>query len=243
MYQVEPTHSALFSMKKLLVLLAGFALIVCPLTFAQPSAPLPPSALNSAASKLTKFSLDFPGGTPGELVIAIQKAMGRPLNVVIPVEHAGWRLPPLKMSGINVMQLFSALEVAGPRRQIVGRQQIDSSYSFRTNQALALDDDSVWSFYVNTQPLPPKVVRFYLLTPYLEAGLTVDDITTAIQTSWRMLEDKDSPTLSFHKETKMLIAVGDYSGLETIDLALKTLDAIRNKAPAPKPAEEKKTKS
>lgn len=236
-------------MKKLLPLLLSLVLLASLPAFAQGTVKST-NPLDAASRGLTKFSIDFPGGTPGELAAAIQKALGRPLNVIVPVEHANWALPPLKMSGVNVMQLFTALEASGPRRQLTSGYPNDTIFGFRTNQALTIDDDSIWTFYLNTNGASPKVARFYLLTPYLEAGLTVDDITTAIQTSWRMLDDKTPPALSFHKETKMLIAVGDPRGLETIDSALRTLDAIRPKpAPAkpaeasPKPAEEKKTKS
>jgi hypothetical protein len=64
----------------------------------------------------------------------------------------------------------------------------------------------------------------YLLTPYLDRGLTVDDITTAIQTGWKMLGYSPTPELSFHKETKLLIAVGDPNQLETIDRVLSALN-------------------
>ena len=67
------------------------------------------------------------------------------------------------------------------------------------------------------------------MTPYLERGLTVDDITTAIQTAWTMLgstpgNDQAAPQISYHKETKLLIAVGEASKLETIDAVLKALE-------------------
>src|ERR1041385_5181360 len=42
----------------------------------------PPSPQSTAG--LTRFSLDFPGGTPRELAAAIQKASGKPLNVIVP---------------------------------------------------------------------------------------------------------------------------------------------------------------
>src|ERR1019366_7529267 len=61
-----------------------------------PGLPVPPS--QPEAPKLTKFSLDFPGGTPQQLVTAIEKAMSKPLNVIIPAEHADFKLPPLKMN-------------------------------------------------------------------------------------------------------------------------------------------------
>jgi hypothetical protein len=76
----------------------------------------------------------------------------------------------------------------------------------------------------------------------LKAGLTVDDITTAIQTGWRMSGASSAPTLSFHKETNLLIGAGDMSSLQVIDEVLRTLkpttgDALP--APADKSAEKK----
>ena len=51
----------------------------------------------------------------------------------------------------------------------------------------------------------------------------MDDITTAIETGWKMLGDTSPPTISFHKDTKLLIAVGEPSKLETIDAVLQAL--------------------
>ena len=111
-----------------------------------------------------------------------------------------------------------------------------TSYGFRTRNPNAISHDSIWYFYVEkpatspqVAPVVPKVCRYYPLTSHLERGLTVDDITTAIQTGWKMLGDQETPTISFHKETKLLIAVGDPAKLETIDAVLKAL------SPAPTP--------
>ena len=234
-------------MKKLSYLILGLTLLTGARAFAQqPDKPETPAA--APARRLTKFDLDFSGGTPRELAVAIQKAMGRPLNVVVPVEYAAVKLPPLKMNGVDVAQLFRALQEAGQVVRTVPSgnswQQIQSNVGFRTadgppNQS----DDTIWYFYVTGQAGLPKVSRFYLLTPYLEAGLTVDDITTAIQTGWKMRGDATPPTLNFHKETKLLIAVGDYGGLDTIDAVLKALEAVRAKPAGDKPAGEAKTKS
>ena len=84
---------------------------------------------------------------------------------------------------------------------------------------------------------PEKICRFYSLAPYLERGLTVDDITTAIQTGWKMMDDSDTPTIRFHKETKLLIAVGERSKLETIDAVLMALE------PPPRTEEQAKIKA
>src|ERR1043166_3274007 len=66
---------------------------------------------------LTKFDLDFRGGTPRQLATAIEKAMGRPLNVIVPDEFADIKLPALKMNGVDVSQLFQALEAASQKNE------------------------------------------------------------------------------------------------------------------------------
>jgi hypothetical protein len=89
-------------------------------------------------------------------------------------------------------------------------------------------DSSIWYFHAEKPSLPAvisseKVCRFYSLAPYLERGFTVDDITTAIQTGWKMSGDITVPELKYHKETKLLIAFGEPDKLATIESVLKTL--------------------
>ena len=192
----------------------------------------------SAEPVLTKFNLDFPGGTPKRLVAAIEKATDRPLNAIIPNEFADTALPALKMTSVNVVQLFQALEAASRKTETYqfpnssSYQMHQTSYGFKTEGQPS--DDSIWHFYVDKPNLPPpslqqapKVSRFYSLAPYLDRGLSVDDITTAIETGWKMLGDTSPPTISFHKDTKLLIAVGEERKLETISDVLKALEPPR----------------
>jgi hypothetical protein len=191
---------------------------------------------------LTKFNLDFPGGTPKELVAAIEKATGKPLNAIIPTEDATLQMPPLKMNDVDVVQLFQAVGAASLKQETRNTSMyygggltpgynyttVNTGYGFKTESQIS--DDSIWYFYVQnppqpqfTLPLPAKACRFYQLRPYLDSGLTVDDITTAIQTGWKMMGDTSPPEISFHKETKLLIAVGAPDKLEIIDDVLKAL--------------------
>lgn len=259
LYEEPIKHNQTMKARLLLpVLLTALSLIPA---FSQPQ-PAPPAILDRAryglpqseTPKLTAFSLDFPGGTPQQLVTAIEKVTGKPLNVIIPAEHADFKLPPLKMNNVAVWQLFQALEATSRKTEayVTGTyygggfggspnqsyQQFITSYGFRSSSAQSgvLPDDSIWYFHVekpvrppSVAPVVPKVCRFYPLTSYLERGLTVDDITTAIQTGWKMLGDQETPTISFHKETKLLIAVGDPAKLITIEDVLKAL------SPAPTP--------
>ena len=57
----------------------------------------------------------------------------------------------------------------------------------------------------------------------------MDDITTAIKSGWDMQHIDPQPRLSFHKETKLLIAVGDPNQLDAIDAVLKALQPLKYK--------------
>ena len=200
-----------------------------PTTFAQRLRQLQSNADTPA---LTKFNLDFPGGTPRDLVAAIEKATAKPLNVIIPDEDADTKLPPLRMHEVDVARLFQALEYVSERQVTMAFGSSYSSYSlsywFRTTGQPT--DNSVWYFHVEKPSSPlmkatQPTCKFYSLATYLDRGLTVDDITTAIQTGWKMAGVTPTPELNYHKETKLLIAYGDPYRLATIDDVLRTLPA------------------
>ena len=189
------------------------------------------------APALTKFNLDFPGGTPAQLVKAIEKATGKPLNAIIPTEDADVQLPPLKMNDVVVPQLFAALEAASIKVVAVTHpglgygnssySEFSSGYGFKTADS-PLTDASIWYFRAEKPSLPPvvsneKICQFYSLEIYLNRGFTVDDITTAIQTGWKMSGITALPELNYHKETRMLIAFGEPRELDIIGRVLGTL--------------------
>src|SRR5258708_873764 len=95
----------------------GFAQTTAP----QATAPTHPTTVPSQPNQeeLTRFDLDFHGGSPRELVVAIQKAMGHPLNAIVPDEFADVKVPALKMDHVNVAQLFEALAVVSQKREAV----------------------------------------------------------------------------------------------------------------------------
>ncbi len=188
-------------------------------------------AANAAsATNLTRFNLDFPGGTPKDLIAAIEKATGKPMNVIIPNEDAPTQLPALKMYNVTFPQLSETLRQSFFTVQYVltpngSFQQASYGSYFRTSDNDPTDG-SAWFFFVQKPPIPAptvKICRYYQLTPYLSSGLSVDDITTAIQTGWKMLGETSPPEINFHKETKLLIAVGAESQLRVIDDVLKAL--------------------
>ena len=224
-------------MKILKYLALGFLIVSLTPVFGQPARTVVlTGALNqqSEPAALTKFNLDFTGGPPAELVKIIEKATGKPLNAIISDEDAGTKLPPLKMSDVDVAQLFQALEQISVKPVAIidsrfGNQSYStfmSGYGFKTQGQIS--DDSIWYFHVEKPSFPPmvsteKVCQFYSLDAYLNRGFTVDDITTAIQTGWKMAGITPLPDLNYHKETKLLIAFGEPKELQTIQQVLQTL--------------------
>jgi hypothetical protein len=179
--------------------------------------------------ELTRFDLDFPGGTAGDLVHAIEHASGKPLNMVIPTEAAKTELPPLKMRGVTVSELFQALESASSNTHSrliypLHGGAIDRTATYHFSTPAPIRDESVWSFSSYTSDSVPAC-RFWQLAPYLE-NYTVDDITTAISTAFKLLGEP-APTISFHKDTRLLIAVGQESRLQLIDSVLQQLLPVR----------------
>ena len=243
-------------MKKIILVLAIAAFGTRLLNAQQPRPGSDPYQSQPAQPQLTHFDLDFPGGSPTMLVKAIEKASGKPLNVIIPPEDENLSMPPLKMRSVTVPELFGALTSASHKMvnvvtgTFIGGNGLPSpqytrvafDYGFTT--AGTVRDESIWYFYSSHPPLPgqefkpDRICRFFQLGPYLET-YKIEDVTTAIETGWKMLgagHDFTPPEISFHKDTKLLIAVGDPEKLELIDSVLKQLSAGKTsaaKTPAP----------
>jgi hypothetical protein len=248
-FQYEDVNKTQLMKRILVLLLAGVALAGG--LRAQPGAtnprlplsPLQQAEKEKSLSSLSRFDLDFPGGRPEQLVNAIEKASGKPLNAIIPQEHQQVELPPLKMKGVNVAELFEALGKASVKRisyvtgtyfgginSAAASKQYQSgviSYGFQTSGTPR--EDSIWYFYYEAPGYPrlgedeaASTCRFYQLEPYLQK-YKVEDITTAIETGWKMMGNGKPVKMSFHKDTKLLIAVGEPEKLKMIDSVLEQL--------------------
>lgn len=184
------------------------------------------------ASDDPKFDLDFAGGSPADLVEAISQASGHPVNVIIPAEAALTELPRMNLRNVTVPALFQAISVTG-------------AVAFVTEGPPG--HDAVWVVRSRSRPQPPiavmpmpavmpppaaprEEVRILNLKPYLNANLSVDDITTAIRVACEMLPDGGQPKLTFHRETNLLISRGRPDQLELVERVLSQLDTT----PAPR---------
>jgi hypothetical protein len=220
-------------MKKHLLLLLGISLLMLHPALAQDTTQkIVPVVKETNAQP--RFDLDFRGGTPRDLLNAIEKATAKPLNAIIPDDCSDVRIPGISVKNVTVAQLFEAVILASKdtRRYMTGNggfggagnwSVINLTYGFRTEGTP--NENSIWYFYRDKLPEAPSqsVCRFYQLSPYLDAGYKVEDITTAIETAWKMLGIAPQPDIKYHKDTKLLIAVGAGYQLGMIDDALNQL--------------------
>jgi hypothetical protein len=230
------SESTFFRMKaSLLLLLATAGALVAqapvPVPSPQPIRPPGKNVLAATEGNLTRFDLDFGGGSPPALVDALRHALGKQVNVVIVDTAAKVRLPPLRVRNVTVKDVFDAISTASRREVSVpnGYKVLQSGF---TPTGGPITDDTVWSFVSNESELeeqsialnrPKRELAHFQLRDYLKNDLTVEDITTAIRTGWEMLGVKESPDLKFHKETGIMIAAGDPKLLQQIPLVLKEL--------------------
>ena len=175
-----------------------------------------------AEAGMPRFDIDFPGGTPADLVAAIEKASGQTLNVIIPAEYATVPLPSLRLKNVNVQRLFKAFGEATQRNVWAGNVVRGSALNFVTKDE-RVSPSSIWNFRAEGITPLATITRFFSLAPYLRTDITVDDITTAIRTGWELRGVKDAPTLKFHQETQLLIAVGQPEELAMINDMLNVL--------------------
>jgi hypothetical protein len=248
------------TMKKYLLLFTVGTLLAASAAVAEPPAYQfaidPKTGMPVAVTNtLPRFNLEFPGGTPRELVKAIEKATDKPLSVIIPEENLDLKIPALSVKNVTVADLFAVLKQSSmkPERFILRNPlQPDhpdvfgyvSSYTFQTEGQPT--EDSIWYFHWDRgdkhQPregwnvVSSTVCRFYQLDPYLGAGYSVEDITTAVETGWKMLGVVKPPAITYHKDTKVLIAVGEDDKVDLIGELLKQLRIMPEKsATLPKP--------
>jgi hypothetical protein len=202
-----------------------------------------------------RLDLDFPGGTPEELIMTLRVEAGQSVNAIIPDDVADTQIPAMSLRNVTLEQLFQAIEAASRktalypmstarssapgRPPVVSYQSYETGYGFRTVGERG--ENAIWHFYredapVVPEPKPPRAVRFHQLAAYLDT-FSVEDITTAIRTGWDLLEAENEPRLKFHEETKLLIAVGDPELLETIDNVLDRLhEGLATNDPFAQPA-------
>ena len=200
------------------------------------------------APKLPRFDLEFRGGSPADLVKELSKAQGAPVNAVIPSRFEDIQIPKLQLANVTVSEVFDALARASQRavkiptdQSAYGRGSVLYNYTqeqvgFGFRAALPISTNSIWTFFSSSPedllalPVLNQGLKVFSLARYLgkpEQGLhSVEDIITAVQTGWKMQKISPLPELTYHPETKLLMAYGQEAHLTLITDVLKQLEPL-----------------
>ncbi|MGI8602347.1 MAG: hypothetical protein ACR2OZ_05045 [Verrucomicrobiales bacterium] len=164
-----------------------------------------------------RFDIQLDGVAVQDLAPYLEKALGQPINLIVPPHASEIVLPRLKVHQVTLPELFEALQVAS-----FPKGGNAPSYNFQ------MASGNIWIFqmlsWVEEPPSPAaaKISRVFSLAPYL-GQLKIEDILTTVQTAWKMSGASENPDLKFHEETKLLIASGTPDKLQVIDTVLEAL--------------------
>jgi hypothetical protein len=178
------------------------------------------------AEELPIFNIDFPGGTPEELVQQLAKASGTRPNVIIPVYVADVQIPKFRLQNVNTFQVFDALNMVADEKGARDVRWITEGGG----------SNRVWTLAKAPGKQRSETCQVAFIG-YLLDSFQLDDINAAIRTSWEMLGKSSTASLKFHKETKLLIAKGNE---EELKLAFEVLKSLQQAAAVKKQADANK---
>jgi hypothetical protein len=140
------------------------------------------------------FDINFPGGEFRTLIEAIKTQNEGAIPNIMMNERAGvTELPPFCMVNVRLRELMLALSMM--------------------NHTLRIENLSDTVFAVSAgDPAAASSVAIYdirhLLDPNSPQHFKMDDIATAIRTSWDMISSTSEPDMKVHQETSLLIIRG-----------------------------------
>lgn len=153
------------------------------------------------------FDLSFSGGTPQKLIGEMEKASGLKVNVLIPPELADAKIPAMELRSVNVQGVFESLNLLWRNSM----QWIRPTRPGWVPGAPGSEPGNVW---VLSRPADSrKTQAFYV--GHLLKKFKIDDITTAVQTTWQLGGKDTKAELKYHQDTQLLIALGHPEQLST----------------------------
>jgi hypothetical protein len=208
------------TMKKtsLIILLSGLSVIatVQAQTNLKPEKVVAPAA---NVAELPTFDIEFPGGTPEELILQIAKVSGTRPNVIIPAYIVDTQIPRFKLQNVNIRQVFEALNMVTDERGVQYIRWMNEGANYL---------NPVWILSKIDRPRPPAETCQVTFIGNLLESFQLDDINAAIRTTWEMMGKPTTASLKFHKETKLLIAKGNDRELNLVQEVLKSLELASN---------------
>src|SRR6266850_3475031 len=179
------------------------------------------------------FDLTFPGGTARDLVDAIKKAgeeqskAGIVVNVLLPPELSELKVPPMQLRSVTAQTIFDSLNIVW-RDTFEWHRAIPQGWMPGAYPPKLGD---IW--ILSRKPDQRKTQAFYV--GHLLKKFKIDDITTAVRTTWQLGSNDEKatkPELKYHQDTQLLIALADDPQLKTASEVLSQLRLAVEPAPS-----------
>jgi hypothetical protein len=131
---------------------------------------------------------------------------------------------------VTASQVFGALNMLGePKRtgvwQIVNNADGEIWTVMPSPKTVGIDPTTglpMGGFAGYAPKSPTRAARVFNLTPVLE-DYSIEDVTTAIKGAWDLLNPESEPAMKFHKDTKLLILVGEPNELAAVTEVVREL--------------------
>jgi len=204
--------------RRFLCLLAASVLpFSAPAAETKPATEGPPQLVDSRY-----ISIDFSGGTLGELLTAVNKIGGAGLNVIGEPTDLNTAIPAFSIRFVTP----SALAVAINQFIYPRGLGLNAATTGRAPEIFVLTKGTV------NRREDTKFESFQL-SPFI-GQQSVDDIVTAIRDAWQLTPGNrpDSLQLKFHPPTSILLASGTEDAIIT---ARKVIGTLRPNPPKPEP--------
>ena len=200
-----------------------------------------------------RFPGGNPGELIAELNLAYSQQIGDGApNILVGPQVREMEIPPFELNNVTLADIFEALnnlagpgdpkwELSGSKTPIwvlnskqVAIEPIDPLTGqpipggARNPSPQVIRNKGVGFDWMIGQPLgqqePHRITSVYPVGKYLE-DYRIEDLTTAIQTAWEMMPGATPADLKYHKDTRLLIAVGSAEQQDLIRQILESLES------------------
>jgi hypothetical protein len=214
-----------------------------------PAAEAEPSMANAWQRRIPELTSD---GLPLEEIVKLLRKQFPELNFLVK-QKARSESVAVVLRSVTLQEILKAI---GPATE--GRVQV----IWNDNDRLVIFDQASRALPVDPatgQPFPnsgKKICRVYNVSDYLnglpdkDADKAIAEIQNVLETAWKMLRDANNdidepiPTLSVHRGTKLLIAVGRPEDLMILDQVVTRLQGSSAQSTAiPVPPDSHRQKS
>ena len=178
------------------------------------------TGFNGLRRASARVSIDFPGGTLGDLRKYLPKAPNPPFNLIVGDDAAAVPLPAFSVRDVDSTELANALN-----HQVHGH-----GVSIMARDFVPLHGSGTPAYVTFRQPGEIENVRYLEFKSIEIQPADALRLSAAVQSAWQVFFGSDNvpATLRYHAETRQLFVSGPASALAVFERVLETFPKDEN---------------